>query len=62
MATARSSRWLKARQILASQGVGGLLEELWARLRYGVSHSTGGMPYHVFRRRDWDRREIPRHY
>src|SRR5947209_453997 len=56
MATARLSRWLKARQVLASQGVGGLLEELSARLRHRIAHPTGGISYHDFRTRDWDRR------
>jgi hypothetical protein len=53
MATAR---WSKLRWLLRSQGIGGLLEELGARLRYWTTQRRGEVPYHVFRARDWDRR------
>lgn len=56
MTTALWSRWSKLRWLLRSQGIGGLLEELEARLRYHATHRNGGIPYHVFRARDWDRR------
>jgi len=56
MAEARSSVWSKARRIVASQGVGGLVEELTARLRYRLSQRARTVPYHVFRAVDWDRR------
>jgi len=56
MAEARSSLWTKARWIVASQGVGGLMEELTARLRYRLRPSARTVPYHIFRTNDWDRR------
>ena len=56
MATAQWSRWSKLRWLLRSQGIGGLIEELEARLRYQATHRTEGIPDHVFRARDWDRR------
>ena len=42
------------RQILASQGAGGILEEVRARLLYGLAHTGGGISYYEFRTRDWD--------
>ncbi|HZW33296.1 MAG TPA: class I SAM-dependent methyltransferase [Isosphaeraceae bacterium] len=56
MTTAWFLRWSKLRWLLRSQGVGGLLEELAARLRYHTTHRNGEIPYHVFRAQDWDRR------
>jgi hypothetical protein len=51
-----SSRWEHAREILAIQGIGGLLEELWSRLRHRLGDPRGKVPYHEFRTADWDRR------
>jgi hypothetical protein len=51
-----SSRLRTARQILSSQGVGGILEEVRAQLLYRLGHTGGGMSYSEFRTRDWDRR------
>jgi len=56
MPTARSSLWSKARRIIASQGVGGILEELTARIRYRLARRAGTVPYHEFRTIDWERR------
>jgi predicted RNA methylase len=50
-----SSRWEKARAILAAQGVGGLVEEVGARLRHRLGDPKGNVPYHEFRTEDWDR-------
>jgi hypothetical protein len=47
---------VKARQILAIQGIGAFLEEVGARLRYRLMHSSGEISYDTFRSRDWDRR------
>jgi Methyltransferase domain len=55
MAALWSSRLLTACQILASQGVGGILEEVRARLLYRLAHTGGGISYYEFRMRDWDR-------
>jgi hypothetical protein len=51
-----STRWAGAREIVASQGIGGIMEELWARLRHRLGGPGGTVPYHVFRTTDWDRR------
>jgi hypothetical protein len=51
-----SSRWEKARGIVAVQGIGGLVEEVGARLRYRLGDPAGKLPYHEFRTTDWDRR------
>jgi hypothetical protein len=51
-----SSRWDHAREILAVQGIGGLLEEVGARLRHRLRDPRGKVPYHEFRTADWDRR------
>ncbi len=51
-----STRWAGAREIVASQGISGLIEELGARLRHRLGDLVGRVPYHVFRTTDWDRR------
>lgn len=51
-----STRWAHLREIVASQGVGGLIEELNARLQHRLGDPKGKVPYHVFRTADWDRR------
>jgi SAM-dependent methyltransferase len=56
MTASRLTGWTKARHMVASQGVGGLLEELSARLRHRLRHPGADIPFHVFRARDWDRR------
>jgi hypothetical protein len=56
MTASRLTGWTKARHMVASQGVGGLLEELSARLRHRLRHPGADIPFHVFRERDWDRR------
>jgi SAM-dependent methyltransferase len=56
MVFSQSSPWMKVRRILASQGIGGVFEELATRLKHGLSRRAGLIPYHVFRTRDWDRR------
>src|SRR5262245_29217117 len=50
-----STRWEHAREILAHQGIGGIVEEVGARLRHRVSDPAGKVPYHEFRTEDWDR-------
>jgi hypothetical protein len=50
------SRWKHLRQILMSQGVTGLFEEVSARLRYRLERPAGQVSYYEFRVRDWDRR------
>ena len=39
-----------------SQGIGGLIEELGARLRHRLGDPTEKVPYHEFRTADWDLR------
>ena len=51
-----STRWTHAREILDSQGIGGLFEELGARLRHRLGDPAGKVPYHEFRTADWDLR------
>ncbi len=51
-----SSRWEHACEILAVQGIGGLLAEVGARLRHRLRDPRGAVPYHEFRTADWDRR------
>jgi SAM-dependent methyltransferase len=50
------SRWQNAREILVTQGISGIVEELRARLRHRWGDPTSKVPYHEFRTADWDRR------
>jgi hypothetical protein len=51
-----STRWEQARGIVAASGIGGLIEEVGARLRHRLGGAGGKVPYHEFRTEQWDRR------
>jgi SAM-dependent methyltransferase len=56
MAAAGHSRLSGAWELFTVQGIGGLWEELNARLHYRLTRGGGGRSYLAFRTADWDRR------